>query len=179
MVPPDRRIFEAGRGAGKDTIDHRCRSPTRNFRLRESGRRRTGISLTLFLYTKRATLLENAGVRWRRHGELPAVIRKAFRMRVDRGAEAEYQRRHNPIWPELEATLVQYGVQSYSIFLDPETNDLFAYAEIDSEERWKALASTEVCRRWWQHMCDLMPTKADRTPVSNDLREVFHVNACR
>jgi L-rhamnose mutarotase len=107
------------------------------------------------------------------------VIRKAFRMRVDPGAETEYERRHNPIWPELEAALVQHGVHSYSIFLDRETNDLFAYAEIESEERWNAIASTEVCQRWWQHMGDLMPTRPDSSPVSTDLREVFHIAAVR
>jgi L-rhamnose mutarotase len=103
------------------------------------------------------------------------MIRKAFRMSVHQGAEAEYERRHNPIWPELEATLIQHGVQSYSIFLDPATNDLFAYAEIDSEERWNAIASTSICRRWWQQMTALMPSNDDDSPSSRDLREVFHI----
>jgi L-rhamnose mutarotase len=57
----------------------------------------------------------------------------------------QYERRHRPIWRELEETLI-HGVQTYSIFLDPDTSDLFAYVEIDSEERW-AIASTEECRR--------------------------------
>jgi L-rhamnose mutarotase len=107
------------------------------------------------------------------------VIRKAFRMRLEAGAATEYARRHNPVWPELEATFAQHGVQSYSIFLDPETNDLFAYAEIESEERWNAIAATEVCRRWWQHMGDLMPTKPDSSPISSDLREVFLFRAAK
>ena len=107
------------------------------------------------------------------------MIRKAFRMRVNVGAEAEYERRHNPIWPELEATLVQHGVHSYTIFLDPETNDLFAYAEIESEERWNAIAGTEVCQRWWRHMGDLMPTRPDSSPLSSDMREVFHIASPR
>jgi len=105
------------------------------------------------------------------------MIRKAFRMSVRPGREDEYERRHNPIWPELEAILVQHGVRSYSIFLDPATNDLFAYAEIDSEERWKAIASTPACQRWWQRMMDLMPSNADNSPASRDLREVFHIDA--
>ncbi|WP_139781734.1 L-rhamnose mutarotase, partial [Salmonella enterica] len=33
------------------------------------------------------------------------MIRKAFVMQVNAGAHEEYQRRHNPIWPELEAVL--------------------------------------------------------------------------
>ena len=104
------------------------------------------------------------------------MIRKAFRMSVRPGGEHEYERRHNPIWPELEAILVQHGVRVYSIFLDPATNDLFAYAEIDSEERWNAIASTPVCQRWWQRMTDLMPSNEDNSPASRDLREVFHID---
>ena len=104
-------------------------------------------------------------------------IRKAFKMSVNPDAHAEYERRHNPIWRELEDTLLGHGVRSYSIFLDPGTSELFAYAEIDSEERWEAIAQTEVCRHWWQHMRDLMPTNADNSPKSTILREVFHIES--
>ena len=104
------------------------------------------------------------------------TIRKAFRMSVNAGQEAEYERRHTPIWRELEETLVRHGVRTYSIFLDPATRDLFAYAEIDSEERWAAIASTEVCRRWWRHMKEVMPANPDDSPVSSELREVFHID---
>ena len=107
--------------------------------------------------------------------ELAVTIRKAFRMSVHAGQEAEYERRHNPIWRELEETLVRHGVRSYSIFLDPATRDLFGYAEIESEERWAAIASTDVCRRWWRHMKEVMPANADDSPVSQELREVFHI----
>ena len=72
------------------------------------------------------------------------MIRKAFVMGVKRGCEAEYEKRHNPIWPELETVLKQHGVRSYSIFLHPETNQLFAYAEIEDEARWNTIAQTPV-----------------------------------
>ena len=104
------------------------------------------------------------------------MIRKAFRMSVHPGREAEYETRHSPIWPELEQTLVAHGVHQYSIFLDAITRDLFAYAEIESEERWQAIAATDVCRRWWVSMRDLMPSNPDHSPVSRDLREVFHIH---
>lgn len=103
------------------------------------------------------------------------MIRKAFRMSVDPDRHAEYIRRHNPIWADLEAVLVAHGVTSYSIFLDPATSDLFAYAEIESEERWAAIAATDACRRWWQSMRTIMPSNSDGSPVSRDLAEVFHL----
>jgi L-rhamnose mutarotase len=103
------------------------------------------------------------------------MIRKAFRMRVNEGAHAEYARRHQPIWKALEDALVGHGVHTYSIFIDPATGDLFAYVEIESEERWAAIAGTEICQRWWRHMRDIMPANPDASPLSRDLREVFHV----
>jgi L-rhamnose mutarotase len=105
------------------------------------------------------------------------MIRKAFKMSVNPDQHAEYRRRHNPIWPELEAVLRQHGVRSYSIFLDPATSELFAFAEFESEERWQAIASTEVCKRWWHHMREIMPSNADNSPVSVELKEVFQLRA--
>jgi L-rhamnose mutarotase len=103
------------------------------------------------------------------------MLRKAFRMSVHPGREAEYESRHSPIWPELEGVLRAHGVKSYSIFLDPQTRDLFAFAEIESEERWQAIAQTPVCRRWWEHMKEIMPSNPDASPVSRELREVFRL----
>jgi L-rhamnose mutarotase len=103
------------------------------------------------------------------------MLRKAFRMSVHPDRHEEYERRHRPIWPELEQTLVAHGVRSYSIFLDEATSDLFAYAEIESEERWQQIAGTEVCQRWWRSMRELMPGNADDSPRSSGLREVFHI----
>ncbi len=103
------------------------------------------------------------------------MIRKAFKMSVHEDQHGEYARRHDPIWQELADTLLAHGVRSYSIYLDPETSELFAYAEIESEERWTAVASTDVCRRWWRYMRELMPSNPDDSPVSTELREVFHI----
>lgn len=103
------------------------------------------------------------------------MIRKAFAMSVHPGKEEEYERRHCPIWPELEQTLREHGVHSYSIFLHPETGQLFGVAEVESEESWDAIANTPICRKWWTHMRDIMPSKPDHSPVSVPLREVFHI----
>jgi len=103
------------------------------------------------------------------------MIRKAFVLSVHPGQEAEYARRHQPIWAELEAVLKAHGVKQYSIFLHPETRQLFGYAEIEDEARWAEIAKTEVCQRWWKHMSEMMPCNPDLSPVSHPLREVFHL----
>ncbi|NDL64211.1 L-rhamnose mutarotase [Acerihabitans arboris] len=103
------------------------------------------------------------------------MIRKAFVMQVNPDAHEEYRRRHNPIWPELEQILKAHGAHHYSIFLDERRHLLFASVEIESEARWDEVAGTEVCRRWWKHMTDVMPANADNSPVSEALRPVFYL----
>ncbi len=104
------------------------------------------------------------------------MIRKAFVMSVHPESHAEYQRRHNPVRPELLDVLKAHGVHNYSIFLDARTNTLFGYVEIEDEHRWEAIAATPECRRWWKYMGDIMPHNADDSPVSAPLREVFHLD---
>lgn len=105
------------------------------------------------------------------------MIRKGFVMSVSPEHAAEYRRRHNPIWPELESALKEHGVLSYSIFLHPHTHQLFAYAEIEDEQKWNAIAQTEICRRWWAYMKEIMPSNPDNSPVASDLQEVFFMGS--
>ena len=97
-------------------------------------------------------------------------------MAVHSGHEAEYERRHRPIWPELEAVLKAHGVRDYSIFLDETDGSLFAYVEVEDEARWDAIAATPECRRWWAHMREVMPANDDDSPRAVPLREVFHLD---
>jgi L-rhamnose mutarotase len=104
------------------------------------------------------------------------MIRKAFVMSVFPEHSKEYEVRHNPIWSELEEALKEHGVHNYSIFLHEETHQLFAYAEIEDETRWNAIANTAICRKWWAHMAELMPANPDSSPVSTPLKQVFHID---
>lgn len=104
------------------------------------------------------------------------MIRKAYLMTLQPGRQAEYQQRHNPIWPELEEVLRDNGVWTYSIFLNRENDQLFAYVEVESEELWQEIAQTEVCQKWWAHMKGLMLTNEDNSPVTTVIYEVFHLD---
>jgi L-rhamnose mutarotase len=104
------------------------------------------------------------------------MIRKFFVMQLNRGAEEEYRQRHNPIWKELEEVLLAHGVHNYSIALLSETGQLFAYAEIEDQARWNAIAQTAACRRWWDHMADLMQVNPDQSPRATELQEMFHLD---
>jgi L-rhamnose mutarotase len=107
------------------------------------------------------------------------MIRKAAVMKVFEGCHEEYKKRHDELWPEMEQMLLEHGVNTYSIFLDAGTNTLFAYLEISDEALWAKVADTAICRKWWDYMKDIMETNEDHSPVSKDLREVFHLNAAQ
>ncbi len=76
----------------------------------------------------------------------------------------------------MQQLLSRHGVRNYSIFLERTSDRLFAYAEIESEELWQQIAETEVCRRWWAYMKELMLTNEDDSPQSVTLKEVFHLD---
>jgi L-rhamnose mutarotase len=105
------------------------------------------------------------------------MIRKASIMKVFKDCHEEYRRRHDELWPEMREMLLEHGVVSYSIFLDEENNLLFAYLEIEDEERWAKSAETSVCSKWWEYMEDIMETNEDNSPVSRELKEVFFLKA--
>ncbi|MFD0979584.1 L-rhamnose mutarotase [Tropicimonas aquimaris] len=99
----------------------------------------------------------------------------AFRMRLNPGCRDEYKRRHDEIWPELEALLREAGISDYSIHLDPETNLLFGVLWREDYHGMGSLPESPVMQRWWAHMADIMETEADNKPVVIELETVFHL----
>jgi|CryBogDrversion2_5_1035270.scaffolds.fasta_scaffold83835_1 L-rhamnose mutarotase len=105
------------------------------------------------------------------------LIRKMFVMKVHPGNEAEYKKRHDEIWPELVALLKSHGVHNYCISLLPSTNQLVAYVELESEERWNAISEDPICHKWWKYMDPLMPgeemANGMRKPSGEECKEMF------
>ena len=102
--------------------------------------------------------------------------RVAFKMQLKPGNEAEYKRRHDEIWPELSRELAARGVRDYSIFLDRETMTLFAFQRVTDDNTADELPRTEIVRKWWDYMADLMEVNDDNSPVQKPLVEVFHMD---
>ena len=65
---------------------------------------------------------------------------KVFKMKLYPGMEAEYEKRHNQLWPEMADMIHEYGGRNYTIALDTETLALYGYIEIENEELWKKSA---------------------------------------
>lgn len=103
------------------------------------------------------------------------MTRKASIMIVYKEQFIEYKRRHDELWPEMEKELKAHGAHNYSIFLEKSTGQLFAYVEIENEEKWNQMAETDICQKWWAYMEPLMETNPDNSPVSTELTEVFHL----
>lgn len=101
--------------------------------------------------------------------------RYVFRMRLHAGQEAEYERRHNAIWPELVALLRDAGISDYSIHLDEETNHLIGVLTRTRDHSMDALQDHPVMQKWWAHMGDIMDTNADGSPVAVSLTPLFHM----
>ena len=101
--------------------------------------------------------------------------RIAFKMKLRPGQKAEYKRRHDALWPELESLLKETGIADYSIFLDEKTLDLFGVLNIENPARLEDLPRHPVMQKWWAYMADIMETNPDHSPVSEPLREVFYL----
>ena len=101
--------------------------------------------------------------------------RIAFKMKLFEGYEEEYEKRHDEIWEDLKLLLNEKGVKDFSIFLDKETNTLFAYLRIEDVTKLDDLPNEPLQQKWWAYMKDIMETNEDNSPVRTPLKEVFHL----
>ena len=99
----------------------------------------------------------------------------AFKMKLNPGQAEEYKKRHDELWPELKKLLKENGISDYSIFLDEETNILFAVQKQDGNGSSQDLGTTEIVQKWWAYMADIMETNSDNSPVTVSLKSVFYM----
>lgn len=103
--------------------------------------------------------------------------RFAFKMYLKPGFEAEYEKRHSQLWPELKKRISESGIKNYSIFWDKDTNILFGYQETEGDANSQdAEAADEITCRWWDYMADIMEVNPDNSPVTILVKEVFHLD---
>jgi len=97
----------------------------------------------------------------------------AFKMKLKPGFKDEYKKRHDAIWPELKKMIKDSGVSDYTIFLDEETNILFAVQKVSGTGGSQDLGTTAIVQKWWKYMADIMETNPDNSPVTIPLEQVF------
>lgn len=102
--------------------------------------------------------------------------RICFLMEIVPGQEAEYERRHAEIWPELVAALQDAGVRNYTLFR--RGTSVIGYAEChpDAATAFGAVGATEVNRRWAQWFTDVLATHTDAAGNLIEAAEVWHLD---
>lgn len=98
-------------------------------------------------------------------------------MQLHPGKAAEYKKRHDEIWPELKQALLYAGITEYYIFLDEQTNILFAFQKIKDPDQTPVLPHLPEVKKWWAYMADIMATNPDKSPVVTPVQEVFRLTA--
>jgi len=101
--------------------------------------------------------------------------RLAFKMYLHEGQKEEYRKRHAQLWPEMRKMLKESGVGNYSIFLDEETNILFAFQTVTGGTGSQDIGDQEIVKKWWKFMSDVMKTNPDNSPVSVPMEEMFYM----
>ena len=97
----------------------------------------------------------------------------AFEMKLMKGCEIEYQKRHTEIWPELVDLLKANGISEYHIYLNEESLSLFGVLKISDAFKLDELPQHPIMKKWWAYMKDIMETNSDHSPVSIPLKNVF------
>ncbi len=100
--------------------------------------------------------------------------RYAWKAIVHEGCFAEYQRRHDEIWPEMLRVLKEAGIQNYTIW--NVGNELFGYYEctLGIEHAARVQKESPVVARWNEYMKDVMTMEFDPvTGAQRELRRVF------
>lgn len=97
----------------------------------------------------------------------------AFTMKLKKGFEQEYKKRHDEIWEELSTKLYEAGIRDYAIYLDENSSTLFAVQRRINEHTIDALPALPIMKKWWAFMADIMETNPDNSPVSVQLTCVF------
>jgi L-rhamnose mutarotase len=97
----------------------------------------------------------------------------AFKLKLRSGSESEYERRHHPIKQELSKTFIENGVNSYHIFWDKTTNDLFAIVDVETIAQWETIRRSPAAKEWRVFMQPLLESDKNGDPCLTELVEVF------
>jgi L-rhamnose mutarotase len=109
-------------------------------------------------------------------GEGDSVQRICFQMEIIPGREAEYQRRHDEIWPELVAALRAAGVRNYTLFRRGTTVTAYAECHPDAATAFGEVGQTEINTRWATWFEDVLARLTDDDGNLIEATEVWHLD---
>jgi L-rhamnose mutarotase len=92
------------------------------------------------------------------------------------GLEAEYERRHAEVWPELVTALQDAGFSNYSLFR--RGTEVIAYTECEPtvQAALAKLEAMEVNARWSAYIRSLMTRSVDAEGRFFTVDEIWHLD---
>jgi L-rhamnose mutarotase len=95
------------------------------------------------------------------------------------GAQADYERIHAAVWPEVLAQIYKSNIRNYSIYrLDQVLFSYFEYIGSDYEGDMAAMGLDEKTQEWWALTIPMQSPFPERGEGEwwMSLPEVFHTN---
>lgn len=92
------------------------------------------------------------------------------------GMEAEYEKRHDEIWPEMQAAVYDAGFRNYSLFR--RGTQVIGYAECvpDIVTVLTRMGAAEVNTRWGESFSHIIASMTDETGDLIRYTEVWHLD---
>jgi L-rhamnose mutarotase len=102
--------------------------------------------------------------------------RVCFTFEIHPGAEDEYKRRHDEIWPELVEVLQAAGQSNYSLFRQGTTIVGYLECEPDAATAFARVAAADINARWAEWMKEVIATPRANDGGFQRLEEVWHLD---
>lgn len=102
--------------------------------------------------------------------------RLCFLMHLVPGMEAEYEKRHDEIWPDMQAAVYDAGFRNYSLFR--RGTQVIGYAECvpDIATVLTKMGAAEVNTRWGESFSNIIASMTDETGDLIRYTEVWHLD---
>lgn len=102
--------------------------------------------------------------------------RLCFVMTLTPGQEAEYERRHNEIWPDMVDALQRAGYRNYSLFRRGLTVIGYAECHPDVASVLTAMGSEPANERWGESFADIIAEITDESGELITFTELWHLS---
>ena len=102
--------------------------------------------------------------------------RYCFTFEIRPGAEAEYKRRHDEIWPELVEAIKAAGISNYSLFRRGTQVIAYCECEPDAATAFAKVGTHEANARWSAWFEDIIVALTDADGNLFVADEVWHLD---
>jgi L-rhamnose mutarotase len=102
--------------------------------------------------------------------------RRCFSFQIFPGKEAEYDTRHDEIWPEMLVALKQSGISNYTLFRNGLI--IFGYLEVATSDVSDVVKHEidDVQARWAESMKEIIDASTVKKDSAPQLVEVWHMD---